>query len=193
MTQETPETSPPPKKRKKPGPKPSVNTDDAAEIAAIILGQGLPKHVARKAIDDHFRGRKQRVSARSFESILSRARELIAASAGKSRRDMRNEARVRYESIIADPATLTKDRLRAQENLDKLMRLSIPERLVISGTGEGGAIKTQSQSESTVKVKFDLSNLPTEDLKALRDMRAKMEAATQSPPPPPPSPPPPSA
>ncbi len=111
------------------------------------------------------------MSPRSFENILARAREILLEADGKSRKELRNESRRFYEGVIADSETQRAVKVRAQEALDKLYGLPIT-RVVHSGTGEGGAIKTENSHT------LDTSKLSTEDLRILREIRAKASPST---------------
>jgi len=149
----------------------TVNTEEAADLAHMLLQQRLAKHLIRKALVLQCNGRKP-IAPRSFERIMARAREKLQADTGKSRKDMRQDSKSFYEGIIGDPRIPPAVRVRAQEALDKLYRLCIPERVVITGTGEGGAIKTETTS------KPDLTKLGVADLMKLRELRAKVEGGS---------------
>lgn len=141
-------------KKQKKGRPSTVVTEDAIELALNMLRRGDLKY----AIKNELR-KKHRCSARSLETVISRAREAFRKTEGKSRKEMRVNARDRYEAIIADPATSMRDKIRAQDSLCKLFGLHVT-RMVHSGTGEGGAIKTES------KTTISLKGVPKEDLKS---------------------------
>jgi hypothetical protein len=108
----------------KAGRKREVNTDEAAEMTAIMLGQRAPKHVIKKALNSHFRARGG-VSPRSFETILARAREMMLARDSSTRQELRTESRRYYESLLADKRVPWSVKVRAQQALDKLYNLPL--------------------------------------------------------------------
>lgn len=148
--------------------KPKYNTEEAVHMAAILLGQRMPKHVVRKALSSQFLPDEREINYRTFARIVSCARAQLVAGDGKSRKELRNESRQFYESAIADPMTPAVVRVRAQEALDKLYGLPIT-RVIHSGTGEGGAIKTESKT--TVEVLAE--KMKTFDFDALRSSMAR--------------------
>ncbi len=138
------------------------NTEEAAEIAAIFTARKAPKHVIKKALRAQFKS-KVPISARTIERILARAREINLVDSGKTRKELRTEAHQVYNSVIYDPEAKATEVLRAQELKDKLFGLPMT-RVIHSGTGEGGAIKTESKT--TVEVLAE--KVKTFDFEALR-------------------------
>jgi hypothetical protein len=152
------------------GRKATIVNADSIELATILLAQGLPKFAIKKELKRRTGG-----TARSFETVLSRAREALAQAAGKTRKEMRVEAKQRYEGIISDPNTSTREKIRAQDSLCKLYGLHI-NRMIHTGTGEGGAIKT----ENATTVEIDLKNAPTKDLIAARAALQRLRTTPSS-------------
>lgn len=162
--------------------KPSIVTDENIELAVRLLDLGKRKSIIKvllraaiikshqeKTVQSGQKDGKRRdlrVSARSLETILSRARDRIVEEEGVSRRDQRIKSRRFYENIKADEEVPAKDRIRAQENIDKLLGLQI-HRVIHTGTGEGGAIKTETQTTVSLK------GLSDEELLALETMAKK--------------------
>jgi hypothetical protein len=146
-------------KKKKPGPEPTVNTEDAAEYAMRFLAGGGRKYLLHNELEKEF---DHRISRKSYSRILTRARDLLVEEDGKTRKELRTASRRFYEAIRSDRAIPPAVRVRAQEAIDKLYGLPIT-RVIHSGTGEGGAIKTESNT--TVEVlakhvqKFDFNAL----------------------------------
>jgi hypothetical protein len=156
----------------------TVNTDEAMQLAAIMLGQRAPKHIIRKTLNAHFRGKVPRggISPRSFETILARARDHLASRDGITRKELRSESRQFYESIIADPDTKPAVKVRAQEAMDKLYGLQI-RNVVHSGTGDGGAIKVQTANSGT-KLQYD--NLTEAELESLIALGEKLNGTSEA-------------
>lgn len=73
------------------------------------------------------------VSARTAENYLARARERILADSQQPREQHRANAIAFYESIIGDMQASTRDRIKAQERMDRLLGLEAPTRHVHGG------------------------------------------------------------
>jgi hypothetical protein len=146
-------------KKKKPGPKPTVNTEDAAEHAMRMIASGGAKCEIHSRLEKKL---KRKISPMSYKRILVRARELLIDEDGRTRKELRTASRRFYEAIRSDRRIPPAVRVRAQEAIDRLYGLPIT-RVIHSGTGEGGAIKTENNT--TVEVlakhvqKFDFDAL----------------------------------
>lgn len=157
-------------RKKKRGRPVTVVTDDAVELARNLLAQGALKSTIKNELR-----RGKPCSHQALEMIISRAREGLAAETSGSRKQMRVTALQRYEAIIADPKTSARDKIRAQDSLCKLFGLQVhTSRVVHTGTGEGGAIKT----ENTTTV--NLKQVPTKDLQAAHAALQRLREAAQS-------------
>jgi len=70
----------------------------------------------------------------THETILryvSRARVQILADAARGRDEMRAESLAFYNGMLADPGASHRDRIRAQERIDKLLGLERPQQLEV--------------------------------------------------------------
>ena len=65
-------------------------------------------------------------SPRTVEEYIRRARALMLAEIGKSVEEHRSDAYALYCSIIANPNTPDRERIKAQERIDKLLGLESP-------------------------------------------------------------------
>jgi hypothetical protein len=138
------------------------------ELAYKMTCLRVPKCVVKEAVKIKARGLGvASMSPRTFERLMSRVRERLEAESGKTRREMRGESARFYEAVIADAKTPTREKIRAQEALDKLFGLPIT-RIIHTGTGDGGAVKVEQVGEAV-----DLSQLSKEELLKLRELRAK--------------------
>lgn len=142
----------------KAGRKREVNTNEAVDIAAMLLGQRAHKHVVKKTLQAHFKGRGG-VSIKSLEVILTRAREKLAERDGVTRKELRCESRQFYEALITDERTPPLVRLRAQEALDKLYGL--PLKASPGRPAEGGTTPPQPTPAPTPSDPLTPSPPPT--------------------------------
>lgn len=60
---------------------------------------------------------------------MARAREQILADVGRGRELLRAESQAFYESVVADQLAVYKDKIKAQERIDKLLGLEAPTKL----------------------------------------------------------------
>lgn len=155
-----------------------VTSEPVIEVALEQLAKMAKKSVIREKVNvivKKLTGKP--CSARSFERIMARARVVQMEEEGKTKRQMRHESRRALEALIADPKVNAATKVRAIEAHAKLMALNAPQRVVMSGTGEGGAIKT----DALISTKPNLKDLSDADLAALESLAKKAggAAATQ--------------
>jgi hypothetical protein len=115
------------RKRRKPQAETRQPTD--AELQARIdrcrqlLGQGKYDGEVKKIVAAQFK-----LSPRTVERYLRRARDLIVADTGRDKQEHRAESYAFYVEVRGNAKALPKDRLRAQERIDKLLGLEEPQR-----------------------------------------------------------------
>ena len=109
-------------------PQITYQTPEAIAIAELAMCRRTHKYAIKKMLIKHFADNGLPApSGNSIERILSRAREALAARINKSRTDHRGEAYALYDSILNDPCASIKDKLYAQERIDKLLGLEIKQ------------------------------------------------------------------
>jgi len=102
-------------------------------VLAKKLSSGAKKRELKAA------GMKQwKVSARTMETYLSRAREMLLEETGKTRQEHIAEAYWHYQSVIEDPKTTTREKLEARAGIRELLGLDAPTR--IDAQVSGGVI-----------------------------------------------------
>jgi hypothetical protein len=104
-----------------PGRKPT--TDEVAErieLCRSMLLRRVPKSTIKKAFRQRF---GTELSANTIEGYLGRAREAMLIDLTRGKQALRADSLAFYESILADPNAPYRDKVRAQERIDKLMGL----------------------------------------------------------------------
>lgn len=135
-----------------------VKADESAVTLAIaLLSARQEKHIIKAALKA-----KYKIHARTAETVISRARERIRQQTTRSPDEHRLDAYAFYNSIVSDTERSAKERILAQERIDKLLGLQRPERLEVSGPN-AGPIETADWSKATV-----------EELKTYRAIRKKV-------------------
>ena len=99
----------------------TVVTDDIVEHVADRMGLRWKKHEIKAELLAMLEVPK--ISVHSFEVICTRAREAMAERSNRPATEMKKDAIEFYESIIRDPGEAAKDRIKAQEQLDKIFAL----------------------------------------------------------------------
>ena len=93
---------------------------DRVELCRSLLLRRVPKGTIKKAFRQRF---GVDVDHTTIERYLLRAREGLVADLARGRQLHRAEALGFYESILADPAAAVRDKVKAQERIDKLLGL----------------------------------------------------------------------
>lgn len=140
--------------RRKVGRRPTKQEQEERQaLCNDLLHKGLRASQIKRLCADRWG-----VDSRSVEAYLSRARAALVAEIGEDKAGLRANAYAVYRGVVADVSQPAVVRLRAQENIDRLLGLSAPTKVSVtdpSGTGAG-------------TIKLDgLSQLPDEALKAL--------------------------
>ena len=104
-----------------PGRRPTVEElAERIEFCRSMLLRRVPKNTIKRALRAKFGGE---ISANTIEGYLGRAREALLADVGRGRHNHRANALGFYESIVADPKVAPRDKIKAQERIDKLLGL----------------------------------------------------------------------
>lgn len=118
------------------------------EYTLFLLSRRLYKSDIKKMLI-----RKYHVVARTCEVYLSRARAILIKGTGKTKEEHRVASLNFYESIIAGPDSTLRDRIYANERLDRLLGLEAP--LLHDVTAKGEYIMEVIE---TVVTKEDIAN-----------------------------------
>ena len=94
---------------------------DRLEMARKLLSQRLSNGEAKRVM-----GRKYNLSPRSVERYLRRARTLLLLESEKTASAHRSEAYNFYASIVGNLKEKTRERILAQQRIDKLFALEGP-------------------------------------------------------------------
>ena len=94
---------------------------DRLEMARKLLSQRLSGGEAKRVMS-----RKYNMSPRTVERYLRRARTLLLQASGKTASTHRSEAYNFYASIVGNPKEKTRERILAQQRIDKLLALEGP-------------------------------------------------------------------
>lgn len=117
-----------PGKRTEPGPsgrqKPTEDElETRVELVVRLLAIGARKTTIKKVVRDH--AQQPDLCARTIESYIARARDVLLAELAADRRLFRAESLETYRRIKADPKASHRDQLAAQERIDKLLALEL--------------------------------------------------------------------
>lgn len=144
---------------------PEEDKQERIEMAYELLASGLrPSQISEKMAEKF--GCKRSYVRKSY---LARAREMMVAEVKADKSEMRSRSLALYQSIIAEKETSPKDRLKAQERIDKLLGLELQERSHGEVNVYGDAIITTADRVSACREALDRElqrrriGLPTPD------------------------------
>lgn len=118
--------------------------EERIELCVKLLRMGAYTGDIKRAI-----AAKYGCSTRSVEVPISRAREILVAESGRSREEHRAESLAFYSRMKGDDKAKDRDRLLAQERIDKLLGLESPNKTELSGPG-GAPLGLSVSMESVV-------------------------------------------
>lgn len=98
--------------------RPRKADDEAVDLAESLLSRRYSKAFIKSQLKEKFD-----CCARTCERVLSRARERIIAASGADRTAHRQDALAFYNSIIRDDKANVREKIIAQERIDKLLGL----------------------------------------------------------------------
>jgi hypothetical protein len=108
--------------KKNPGRTPDKLHRARVEATAFLLARRAKKSQIKRELRRRWPG----LSARTIETYLARAREIIRRTAGKSLRRCLIESLAFWESVVSGPDSQLRDRMVAQERLEYLQGLVRP-------------------------------------------------------------------
>lgn len=91
------------------------------QLVIKLLSSGRKAGEIKRAISEQYK-----LSPRTVEGYIRRAREEMRSETGKSIEDLRSESNYFYLSILSDPTASHRDKLKARELIDKLLGLPKP-------------------------------------------------------------------
>jgi hypothetical protein len=101
--------------------------EDRVLMCRRLLSQGRYDGEVKKAVAAHYR-----CSPRTVERYLRRARDELVAESGKGRDELRAEGYGFYREVRGNANAETRDRLKAQERIDKLLGLEAPTKVDVA-------------------------------------------------------------
>ena len=147
--------------------RPTKATDELISLAEDLLARRFSKGDVKRLLTARYvkDNPKGRISPRTLEVVISAARANILGGTGRDREEHRAESLALYQSVIRSPGVAPKDRIRAQECVDRLLGLSAPLKHEVAGT--------------VTHAPADLSKLSDDELATYRAMLAKMTPVAQ--------------
>lgn len=113
--------------------RPRKATPEAIRVARELMARRLTKGTIKLALAKQFM-----MSARTIEDVLSLAREEISQEFGRPKVEHQEDAMEFYKSVIRDPNASHKDKIRAQEGIDRLLGLSAQFKSTVELSGPDG-------------------------------------------------------
>jgi hypothetical protein len=95
-------------------------TAERIELCRSMLLRGVPKFTIKRAFRQRFGAD---IDHATIERYLTRAREGMLADLTRGRQTFRAGSLAFYESVKADPTATVRDKVKAQERIDKLLGL----------------------------------------------------------------------
>jgi hypothetical protein len=129
------------------------------------LAQRIPKHKIKKLLST-----KYGIGARQAENYLAWAREYSLEQSQRPREDHVSDALSLYERIIRNPDSTQREQMDAQAAIRQMLGLDQPTKIA----------PTTPDGESTLVPQHVISQLTTEELRALSELRAKILAAMKA-------------
>ena len=165
-----------------PGRRPtSAEITERIEFCRALLLKRQPKSTIKRL----FRQRFGDVTARTIEDYLSRAREAILADVEATRQNLRDMQLASYESFVANPKVIDRDKLRALERIDKLMGLEAPTRINVGTDDIDGQIAAElaklADGEHNTSAAIPGSDGDSDDDDSMADLATGIEAGNATP------------
>jgi hypothetical protein len=102
--------------------------EDRTLMVRRLLAQGQYDGQIKKVVAAHYK-----ISPRTVERYLRRARDEMLAETGQDKSQLRAEGYGFYREMRANGKASDKDRLKAQERIDKLLGLEAPQKIQVGG------------------------------------------------------------
>ena len=143
----------------------SDELDARIDMCRQLISAGHYDGEVKSKVATHFN-----LSPRTVERYLRRARDLMIKETGKPQIEHRAESLAFYQHVRKKHEEETRDRIRAQERIDKLLGLETPQRVEMSGPGGGPMehdVVTMSRDEMIARVRALEAKALTDSLVAL--------------------------
>ncbi len=122
--------------------RPRKITPECIRIARELAARRIPKGTIKRTL-----GEQYGLTARSVERVMARVREEALEEFSRPKSDHQADAMEFYSSVIRDPKASVRDKIRAQEGLDRLYGLSAQFRASVELSGpDGNAIQVAETS-----------------------------------------------
>ena len=110
--------------------RPRKISDEAIRVARELMARRMPKATIKTVLDKTFQ-----LGPRSCETVFARVREEINREFDRPKEQHQADSMSFYESVIRDPKASNRDKIRAQEGIDRLLGLSaqFTQRVELSG------------------------------------------------------------
>lgn len=112
------------------------------DTCRLLLTARQPKHAIKRAMTERYG-----IGARTCERYLSRARAILLKELDGTPDGHKADAYLFYSSIISDKNESSRDRIKAQERIDKLLGLEGPIKFAQTDT-QGNDITTPEQARA---------------------------------------------
>jgi hypothetical protein len=109
-----------------------------------LLAHGIPKGEIKRYLRQHCG-----IGYRQAERVLSRARGRLREATGQSREDHVADSYAVYRNIVSSASASDRDKIRAQNAIDKLLGLRKPVKVAVtdpSGEHEAAAMQALRQA-----------------------------------------------
>lgn len=113
--------------------RPRKITEECMRVARELVARRFTKGTIKVALAKQFD-----LTARSIETVLSRVRVEMAQEFGRPKVEHQEDALEFYRSVIRDPKASNKDKIRAQEGIDRLLGLSAQFKSTVELSGPDG-------------------------------------------------------
>jgi hypothetical protein len=127
--------------------RPKKITPEMVDIAAVLIAKYRSRCAITRMLQKHFG-----IASRTADRVLAKAREALKVAAGRDLATLKEEAYSFYVSVIRNKHASFRERLLAQQRIDRLMGLESPT--VLKHTG---SIEVESQDELLERVMSDVN------------------------------------
>lgn len=137
---------------KNPGRTPEKEVEERVDYTVTLLKAKLYPGEIKKVLKG-----KYGVSARTCENYLSRARQILIEETDKTKEEHIADAYVTYNKVLRSKASSDKDKLLAQNSLNKLLGLNMPLTVAQTDT-KGNDIEPDATAEDQLLALIDAVN-----------------------------------
>jgi hypothetical protein len=116
--------------------------DALVEKVAECIGRRWKRYAIRSLIQQLWPS----ASPQQMEAVMSAGHKMLAARANLSTEELRGQSLSFYDSIIGDENASLGDRLRAQENIDRLMDLHRKTKATAAALPDAGKLLDQMKA-----------------------------------------------